>query len=104
VAAGSSVAAVVAEYADVIVAYVPAETDLAAIAPGARVQIDRPSLSCRSAGKVLRRGAAVEEAPNQLKNLFRFPVHGMPVFVSIPPDCRLGVGQVLTVEFPRSVM
>lgn len=104
VAAGSSVASVVAEYANVIVAYVQAETDLAAIAPGAPVHIDRPSLSCRSAGEVLRRGAAVEEAPNQLKNLFRFPVHGMPVYVSIPPDCKLGVGQVLTVEFPRSVL
>jgi hypothetical protein len=104
VAAGSSVASVVAEFADVIVAYVSAQTDLAGIAPGAPVQISRPSLSCRSAGQVLRRGGAVEEAPNQLRSLFRFPVHGMPVYVSVPPDCKLGVGQVLTVEFPRTVM
>ena len=104
VAAGSSVASVVAEYADEIVAYVPAETDPAEIAVGAPVYISRPALSCRGAGRVLRRGAAVEEAPNQLKNLFRFPVHGMPVYVSVPPDCRLGVGQVLSVEFPRAVM
>jgi hypothetical protein len=46
----------------------------------------------------------VEEAPGQLKNLFCFPVHGMPVYVSVPSDCRLGVGQVLSVEFPRVVM
>jgi multidrug resistance efflux pump len=104
VAAGSSVASVVAEYADEIVAYVPAETDPAEIAVGAPVYISRPSLSCRGAGRVLRRGASVEEGPSQLKNLFRFPVHGMPVYVSVPPDCRLGVGQVLSVEFPRVVM
>jgi len=104
VAAGSSVASVVAEYAEEIVAYVPAETDPAAIAPGAPVYIARPALSCRGVGRVLRRGAAVEAAPSQLRNLFRFPVHGMPVHVSIPPDCRLGVGQVLSVEFPRAVM
>jgi len=104
VAAGSSVASVVAEYADEIVAYVPAETDPAEIAVGAPVYISRPALSCRGSGRVLRRGAAVEEGPSQLKNLFRFPVHGMPVYVSVPPDCRLGVGQVLSVEFPRVVM
>ena len=79
-------------------------TDPAAIATGVPVYISRPALSCRGAGQVLRRGAAVEEAPTQLRNLFRFPVHGMPVYVSIPPDCRLGVGQVLSVEFPRAVM
>lgn len=104
VAAGSSVASVVAEFADVIVAYVPPQTDLATIAPGAPVRISRPSPTCRTGGEVLRRGAAVEEAPDQLKTLFRFPVHGMPVYVSIPRDCKLGVGQVLSVEFPRSVM
>jgi multidrug resistance efflux pump len=104
VAAGSSVASVVPEYADEIVAYVPADTDPAGIIAGAPVYISRPTLSCRGAGRVLRRGAIVEEAPSQLKNVFRFPVHGMPVYISIPPDCELGVGQVLTVQFPRSVM
>jgi multidrug resistance efflux pump len=102
VAAGSSVASVVAEYADEIVAYVPAQTDPAQIAVGAPVYISRPALSCRGVGRVLRRGAAVEAAPTQLSDLFRFPVHGMPVHVSVPPDCRLGVGQVLSVEFPRA--
>ena len=104
VAAGSSVALVVPEFADEIVAYVPADTDPAGIAPGVEVHISRTALSCRDTGRVLRRGAIVEEAPSQLKNIFRFPVHGMPVYISIPPDCRLGVGQVLSVEFPRSVM
>jgi multidrug resistance efflux pump len=101
VAAGSSVASVVAEYADVIVAYVPAETDPAEIAAGAPVGIARPTPSCRGAGRVLRRGGAVEAAPSQLDSLFRSPVYGLPVYVSVPPDCRLGVGQVLSVEFPR---
>ena len=50
-------------------------------------------------------GSAVEEAPEPAEDsLFRFPVYGLPVYVSVPPDCRLGVGQVLSVEFPRGVM
>lgn len=105
VAAGSSVASVVPEYADEIVAYVSPDTNPADIAPGVEVYIAaRTTHSCRETGHVLRRGALVEEAPSQLKTIFRFPVHGMPVYISVPPDCRLGVGQVLTVEFPRSVM
>jgi multidrug resistance efflux pump len=102
VAAGSSVASVVAEYAEVIVAYVPPETDPAEISAGAPVGIARPVNACHGAGHVLRRGGAVEEAPSQLNNhLFRSPVYGLPVYVSVPPDCKLGVGQVLSVEFPR---
>ena len=76
----------------------------AMIAVGAPVQISRPAFACDRTGTVLRRGAVVEEAPGQLLNLFRFPVHGMPVYISIPEGCSLGIGQVLTVEFPRAVL
>ena len=43
-------------------------------------------------------------APGQLRGLLSLPVYGMPVYISIPEHCRLGVGQLLTVEFPRAVM
>ncbi len=46
----------------------------------------------------------VEEAPGQLRGLFRFPVHGMPVYISIPSDCEFGVGQVLSVELARAAI
>jgi len=104
VAIGSSVASISPEYAREIVAYVPSELGPDTISVGAPVQIERPAYACSSGSEVLRRGAAVQEAPGQLRNLFRFPVHGTPVYISIPPDCQLGVGQVLSVEFPRAVM
>lgn len=74
VAAGSSVASVVAEFADVIVAYVPAQTDLAGIAPGAPVQISRPSLSCRNAGQVLRRGGGRRRSTHPADEPLSLPV------------------------------
>jgi multidrug resistance efflux pump len=106
VSAGTSVASVTPEYAEEIVAYVPANTQPTSIRSGAQVQIARPitNLDCRGEALVLRRGGAVEEAPGQLRNFFRFPVHGMPVHISIPEGCRLGVGQIVTVEFPKAVM
>ncbi len=104
VAIGSSVASVSPEFAHEIVAYLPSEMGPATIAVGAEVRIARPALACRGAAEVLRRGATVQEAPGQLHSLFRFPVHGTPVYISIPSDCQLGVGQVLSVEFARAVM
>lgn len=104
VAAGGSVASLTPEFAQEIVAYVPSSTQPESIAVGASVRVSRPARACAGTGAVLRRGAAVEEAPGQLRGLLRLPVHGMPVYISIPPGCNLGVGQVLTVEFTRAVM
>jgi multidrug resistance efflux pump len=104
VAIGTSVAAVTPEYAEEIVAYVPAETDPVQIEVGAPVTIVRPRLLCDEDATVLRRGAAVEQAPAQLTNFLRFPVHGMPVYISIPSDCSIGVGQVLDVQFAKATM
>lgn len=104
VAAGGSVASVSPEYAREIIAYVKADTEPASISPGSPVRITRPALTCGGQAAVLRRGGAVVEAPGQLRGFLRFPVYGMPVYISIPERCRLGVGQLLTVEFPRSVM
>jgi multidrug resistance efflux pump len=104
VAIGTSVAAVVPEYADEIVAYIPPETDPSRIDAGAPVSIVQPPLLCDGEGEVLRRGAAVEEAPGQLTQFFRLPVYGMPVYISVPTDCSIAVGQVLAVEIARATM
>ncbi len=101
---GSSVASVSPEFAQEIVAYVPSDMGPSAIPVGAAVHISRPAFACRGAAEVLRRGATVQEAPGQLRSMFRFPVHGTPVYISIPSDCQLGVGQVLSVEFSRAVL
>lgn len=103
VAIGSSIASVMPEYAQEIVAYVPPETDPMLVVPGTPVQLaETQSRACREMGSVLRRGAGVAEAPGQLRGLFRTPVHGMPVYISIPDGCQLGPGQVLSVEFPKA--
>ena len=106
VAVGTSVAAVTPEYAEEIVAYIPPETDPIQIELGAPVAIVRPRSICNGDGNatVLRRGAAVEQAPGQLTNLLRFPVHGMPVYISVPSDCSIAVGQVLAVQFAKATM
>jgi multidrug efflux pump subunit AcrA (membrane-fusion protein) len=104
VATGGSVATLSPEFAQEIVAYVPSEVLPEAVVIGAPVYISRSTLACSGAGRVLRRGASVEEAPGQLRSMFRFPVHGMPVYVSIPSGCAFGIGQVLGVEFARAMM
>jgi len=106
VAAGTSVASITPEFAEEIIAYVASSTQATRIREGTRVQIARPiaAIECQGLAVVLRRGAAVEEAPGQLRNLFRFPIHGMPVHISIPDGCLLGVGQTVTVEFHEAVI
>ena len=103
VAIGTPIATVMPEYADEIVAYVPPETDPALIAPGALARlVDSQTVACRGVGQVKRRGYGVVAAPGQLQGLFRLPVHGLPVYISTPPGCQLGVGQVLAVDFPKA--
>ncbi len=104
VAAGGSVASIAPEFASEIVAYLPSSTLPEHIAIGAKVRIARPVGACARTAKVLRRGAVVEEAPGQLRGLLRLPLHGMPVYISVPAGCSLGIGQTLTVEFARAVM
>ena len=104
VAAGGSVASVSPRYAREIVAYVSADTEPDSISVGSPVRIARTGQTCGGEAAVLRRGGVVVEAPGQLRGLLSLPVYGMPVYISIPEHCRLGVGQLLTVEFPRAVM
>jgi multidrug resistance efflux pump len=103
VAIGTSVATVTPEYAEEIVAYVPSDTEPALIRPGTAVQLSGPgTLSCTGLGSVLRRGAAVERAPDQVRGVLPVPVLGLPVFITVPDGCQLGVGQLLTVEFAKA--
>ncbi len=103
VAEGESVASVLPEYAAEIVAYVSPETDPDSLSGEQSATIvDAASAACRVPARVTRRGAEVVQAPEQLTQLFRFPVHGMPVHVSIPDACRLAVGQVLALELRAS--
>ena len=104
VAASTSVATLTPELATEIIAFVPAETPPRSIAAGMPVRVVRNGSDCSGPAEVLRRGAGVIEAPGQIRSFFRFPIHGMPVYISVPPHCALGIGQVLTVEFPRVVM
>jgi len=104
VATGGTVATLSPEYAQEIVAYVPSDLLPESVVIGMPVYVSQSTFACSGAGKVLRRGATVEEAPGQLRNLFRFPVHGTPVYISIPSGCEFGIGQVLGVEFARATM
>lgn len=104
VAIGGSVAAVIPDHAEEIVAYLPADTDPAQIEAGLPVRIARRSESCRGDGTILRIGALVEQMPGQLNNFLGILAHGLPVYISVPADCELGVGQVISVEFARAGM
>jgi multidrug efflux pump subunit AcrA (membrane-fusion protein) len=101
VSVGTTVATVSLDYSDEIVAYVPAETLPSSIEPGALVSVVDPAAGCSLPGRVLRRGASVQEAPGQLLEWFRYPVHGMPVYISVPSGCHLADGQLVAVEFAR---
>jgi multidrug efflux pump subunit AcrA (membrane-fusion protein) len=103
VAVGTSIATLTPEHAEEVIAYVPPQTDPSLIAPGAPVRLlDSQVAACRGTGLVQRRGSRVEQAPSQLARLFQLPLYGLPVYVSIPEGCQLGVGQVLSVEFPKA--
>jgi multidrug resistance efflux pump len=99
---GTSIATVIPEYAEEIVAYVPADTDPVWISPGTEARLEISQLAaCRGVATVKRRGAGVVQGPGQLDGFLRRPVYGMPVYISVPEGCELGVGQVLAVEFPK---
>ena len=103
VGVGTSVASVLAEYADEVVAYLPSENDVSLVQPGTPARLSGTLMeACLGPARVLRRGAAVVKAPGQLRDFLRTAVHGLPVYISIPEGCDLGVGQVLAVEFPKA--
>jgi hypothetical protein len=101
---GASVASVMPEFAEEIVAYMPPGTNPSLVAQESVAYIvGTPYKECLVPGRVKRRGATVSEAPGQLKGLFLNAVHGMPVHVAIPDGCKLGNGQVVTLDFRLEV-
>jgi hypothetical protein len=101
----ASVASVMPEFAEEIIVYVPATSDASAIANGATTYMTSAvSPECRAPGKVRTRGAKVEQAPSQLRQFLGNAVHGMPVHITIPRDCRLVNGQVLALNFRNEVI
>jgi len=100
-----SVASVMPEFADEIIAYVPSTVDASAIANGvAAYMTSAPTVACRVPGKVRSRGAEVKKAPSQLRQFLGSAVHGMPVHITIPRDCRLVNGQVVALDFRNGVI
>jgi hypothetical protein len=101
----ASVASVMPEFAEEIVVYVPATSDASAIANGATTYMTNAvTPECRAPGKVRTRGAKVEQAPGQLRQFLGNAVHGMPVHITIPRDCRLVNGQVVALNFRNGVI
>lgn len=101
----ASVASVMPEFAEEIIAYVPSTVDASAIANGvATYMTNALTVACRAPGTVRTRGAEVKEAPGQLRQFLGSAVHGMPVHINIPRDCRLLNGQVVTLNFRSGVI
>jgi len=95
VAQDSSVATLIPRRPAEIVAYLSTEHSASAIEAG---QLARLSGPCRAEAAVLAVGAAVERAPEQLGTLLRSPVFGTPVYIEVPGECDMSVGQDLSVE------
>jgi len=100
---GASVASLVPERADEIVAYVSADTSPRQIETDEPATITDPFGACDEPGHVIRVGATVEEAPGQIRSFLQFPIHGLPVYITVPESCDLGVGQLLSVEFDKAL-
>jgi len=95
---GVSVATLMPEVASEVVAYLPIDGGTAGVEIGAPVRLSDRHGSCAALGQVVRFGATVEMAPEHLMNLFRFPIYGLPLYVSVPGSCVLAVGQRVQVE------
>ena len=98
---GTSVASIYPEYATEIIAFIKPATNPDAILTGTKVAIVEPYNACSENGEIIRLGAKVEQAPTHITGLFKTPVHGLPVYISIPKACQLGIGQQLSVEFSQ---
>jgi len=99
VARDTSVASVLPDRATEMVAYLPPEKSVLTVALGTEVRVTRV---CPGNARVVRVGASVEQAPGQLNTLIGTPMFGTPLYLSIPENCTLGVGQVLSVELDSS--
>lgn len=99
-ALGMPVAAIVPDHASEIVAYLPARTNPLEFTPGAKAVIT--AAGCPAEGTLKRTGGNVVEAPLHLQTRLFTSVFGLPAYISVPEECRIGVGQTLSVQLERA--
>lgn len=97
VALGESVARVVPRRATEVVAYLSPETNPETIAEGRRVLIAQAEGDACAGQLVRGAGAEVVQMPGQAVSAGRIAPTGLPVHVALPPECSLGVGQLVWV-------
>lgn len=78
------------------VAYLDPSAHPAAFAPGQPVRIASPHCPEQGAS-ISHTGASVILAPGQLMSWTGKPLYGLPIHITLPQNCRLGVGQVVEV-------
>lgn len=98
-APGVPVATIVPAGATELIAYVTPRSNPGEFTAGTRVAV--AAAGCPGEAEVLRAGAAVAEAPLQLQTRWFTPVRGLPVHLSVPEGCHVGMGQVLSVRIER---
>ncbi len=97
VALGESVARIVPRRATEVVAYLSPETNPDAIVEGRRVLIAQAEGDACAGQLVRGAGAEVVTMPGQAVAANRIAPTGLPVHVALPPECSLGVGQLVWV-------
>lgn len=93
----SSLVSLLPEKAPEVIAWLPPETNPASVSPGTPVTLASQHQRCASQGSVARVGASVQATPPQIPAplLGLGATTGLPVYISVPGDCPLGVGQLL---------
>jgi multidrug resistance efflux pump len=95
----TSVVSLVPLRATEVVAWLPPNTSPGRVPLGALAALQHGHERCQGAAKVERVGAQVTLAPPQLPSTLGLgPRTGLPVFLSVPEGCDLGVGQVVEAE------
>lgn len=97
VALGESVARIVPRRATEVVAYLSPETNPDTVAEGRRVLIAQAEGDACAGQLVRGAGAEVVSMPGQAVGATRMAPTGLPVHVALPPECSLGVGQLVWV-------
>ena len=81
-------------------AYAPPHTNPLELRAGTPVAVT--ASGCPAEAVILRIGAQVVQAPDQLQTRLLSPVQGLPVHISIPEGCSLGIGQVAQADLLTS--
>lgn len=97
VALGESVARVVPRQATEVVAYLSPDTNPDSVVTGRRVLIAQADGDACAGELVRGAGAEVVTMPGQAIGTSRIAPTGLPVHVALPPECSLGVGQLVWV-------